>query len=145
MQIKEASLASGLPAKTIRYYESLGLISARRTANGYRHYSKADVELMQFLQRSRSLGFSLQECRELLELYRDPSRASAQVHRIATQHLAEVDAKIEQLLYLKTTLSDLIKRCPGDESPDCAILETLSNSDADNQEPHLLTNRNVTQ
>lgn len=132
MQIKEAALASGLPAKTIRYYESLGLITAKRAANGYRHYSKTDIERMQFLQRSRSLGFSLQECRELLELYRDPGRASAEVQRIALSHLEAVNAKIEQLKQLKITLSGLIDQCPGNSSPQCAILDSLAQSDTNN-------------
>lgn len=126
MQIKAASLASGLPAKTIRYYESLGLLNSRRAANGYRRYSESDVEQMRFLHRARSLGFSLDGCRELLELYRDPGRASSEVRQIAERHLDEVDTKIEQLRQLRISLGNLIDQCPGDDSPDCAILDTLA-------------------
>lgn len=126
MQIKAASQASGLPAKTIRYYESLGLLASRRAANGYRFYSDKDVEQMRFLHRARSLGFSLDECRDLLDLYRDPSRASSEVRQIAERHLVEVDAKIEQLNQLKYTLGQLVRQCPGNDSPECAILDTLA-------------------
>ncbi len=127
MQIKAASLASGLPAKTIRYYESLGLIDSRRAANGYRHYTESDLELLRFLQRARSLGFSLDDCRALLDLYRTPGRASAEVHRIAEHHLAEVDHKLSQLHALRETLTTLMAQCPDDDSPDCAILDSLAN------------------
>jgi len=129
MQIKAASLASGLPAKTIRYYESLGLLRSERAANGYRRYREADVEQMRFLHRARSLGFSLDECRDLLELYQDPTRASAEVRRIAEHHLVEVNAKIAQLQQLKASLGELIQQCPGNDSPDCAILDTLAGDD----------------
>lgn len=126
MQIKDAAQASGLPAKTIRYYESLGLLQSERSANGYRRYRDSHVEQMRFLHRARSLGFSLDECRDLLELYSDPGRASAEVRQIAEQHLEEVNAKIERLIALKASLTDLIDRCPGNESSDCAILENLA-------------------
>lgn len=126
MKIKEAARACGLPARTIRYYESLGLIHSRRATNGYRQYDAADIERMQFLHRARDLGFSLDECRDLLELYRDPRRASQSVRRIAEQHLTEVDAKIARLEAMKSKLQDLVRQCPGNESPDCAILDGLA-------------------
>lgn len=126
MLIKEAAVASGLPAKTIRYYESLGLIQSRRAGNGYRQYGTRDVERMQFLARSRTLGFSLEECRSLLDLYDDPTRASASVNALARQHLDELDDKIRQLTDMKQTLIDLVSRCPGNQSPDCAILDSLA-------------------
>lgn len=126
MLIKDASLASGLPAKTIRYYESLGLIESRRADNGYRQYGNRDIERMQFLARSRTLGFSLEECRSLLDLYDDPTRASASVNALARQHLDELDDKIRELTAMKQTLIDLVSQCPGDQSSDCAILESLA-------------------
>lgn len=126
MQIKQASEASGLPARTIRYYESRGLISSQRAANGYRHYHNDDIERLQFLQRARLLGFSLDECADLLALQRDPNRASAQVRAIAEQHLVEVDAKIEQLQQMKAQLSDWVRQCPGDASSHCTILDGLT-------------------
>lgn len=126
MQIKQAAQASGLAARTIRYYESRGLIASHRAANGYRHYDGDDIERLQFLQRARNLGFSLDECADLLALQRDPNRASQAVRAIAEQHLEEVDAKIEQLRQMKTELTDLVRRCPGNDSPDCAILDGLN-------------------
>lgn len=126
MQIKQASKASGLPARTIRYYESRGLIRSQRAANGYRHYHSDDIERLQFLQRARTLGFSLEECADLLALQRDPNRASQQVRAIAEQHLIDVNAKIEQLQQMKAQLSDWVSRCPGDNSSHCSILEGLA-------------------
>ncbi|PTY36974.1 Cu(I)-responsive transcriptional regulator [Saccharospirillum sp. MSK14-1] len=130
MQIKQASKASGLPPRTIRYYESRGLIRSQRAANGYRHYHSDDIERLQFLQRARALGFSLEECADLLALQRDPNRASAQVRDIAEQHLVDVDAKIEQLQQMKAQLSDWIRQCPGDASSHCSILEGLAQGES---------------
>ncbi|MEX2365013.1 MAG: MerR family DNA-binding protein [Pseudohongiellaceae bacterium] len=126
MLIKDAAAASGLPAKTIRYYESLGLVQSRRADNGYRQYGTRDVERMQFLARSRTLGFSLEECQSLLDLYDDPGRASAAVNELARQHLNELDDKIRELNAMKHTLIGLVSRCPGNQSPDCAILDSLA-------------------
>lgn len=130
MQIKAAAEASGLPAKTIRYYESLGLLKSARTDNGYRHYSQADLDRMIFLQRSRSLGFTLDECRSLLSLYENPSRASSEVKSIARQHLLDIEHKLDELQALQATLSDLVERCPGDNNADCVILDNLSQRSA---------------
>jgi Cu(I)-responsive transcriptional regulator len=126
MLIKDASKASGLPAKTIRYYESLGLIRSRRADNGYRQYLDSDVERMRFLNRSRTLGFSLDECRTLLELYDDPGRASAEVNALARHHLDELDDRIRQLTAMKSTLLTLVAQCPDNQSSDCAILDSLA-------------------
>jgi Cu(I)-responsive transcriptional regulator len=126
MLIKDASEASGLPAKTIRYYESLGLIRSRRADNGYRQYVDSDIERMRFLNRSRTLGFSLDECRTLLDLYDDPGRASAEVNALARHHLEELDDKIRQLTAMKSTLLTLVDQCPGNQSSDCAILDSLA-------------------
>ncbi|MBB3456866.1 Cu(I)-responsive transcriptional regulator [Rhizobium sp. BK313] len=126
MNIGEASGRSGLPAKTIRYYEDIGLIRPDRSDNGYRDYSSDDVHKLRFLHRSRSLGFSVDECRQLLALYEDKSRASADVKEIATSKLTEIDRKIRELTELRRTLEHLVHACHGNERPDCPILEELS-------------------
>jgi Cu(I)-responsive transcriptional regulator len=126
MNIAEASDRSGLPSKTIRYYEDIGLIRPDRRANGYRDYAAADVHKLRFLQRSRGLGFSVEECRQLLALYEDKTRASAEVKVIALGKLAEIDRKIRELTELRRTLEQLVHACHGNERPDCPILEELS-------------------
>ncbi|WP_108124669.1 MerR family DNA-binding protein [Saccharospirillum mangrovi] len=126
MKIKQASQISGLPTRTIRYYESRGLIDSHRAANGYRYYHSDDIERLQFLHRARNLGFSLDECGDLLALHRDPNRASKAVRAIAEQHLVDVDAKIAQLEQMKAQLTDWVSRCPGDGSSDCTILDGLA-------------------
>ena len=129
MNIGQAAEASGLPAKTIRYYEDAGLISpAARGANGYRRYSDKDVHRLRFLQRARSLGFSIQECRGLLSLYDDQGRASADVKAIARDHLHDIERKIAELESLRAVLGDLVEKCHGDDRPDCPILEDLAGS-----------------
>jgi MerR family transcriptional regulator, copper efflux regulator len=126
MNIGEASDRSGLPSKTIRYYEEIGLIRADRGENGYRDYGVKDVHKLRFLQRSRGLGFSVEECRQLLALYEDKSRASADVRDIASTKLAEIDRKIRELTELKRTLEHLVHACHGNDRPDCPILEELA-------------------
>ena len=127
MNIGEAARLSGMNAKTIRYYEDVGLIQpAGRTGAGYRDYSDADVHMLQFLARARGLGFSVKTCRELLSLYRDRSRASADVKAIANTHVDEISRKIEELQAMKDTLQSLISRCHGDDRPDCPILADLA-------------------
>ena len=127
MNIGEAARLSGMNAKTIRYYEDVGLIHpAGRTAAGYRDYSNADVHMLQFLARARGLGFSVNVCRELLSLYRDRSRASADVKAIASTHVDEISRKIDELQSMKDTLQSLISRCHGDDRPDCPILADLA-------------------
>ncbi|AYG60966.1 Cu(I)-responsive transcriptional regulator [Rhizobium jaguaris] len=126
MNIGEASGRSGLPAKTIRYYEDIGLVRPDRGDNGYRDYGSGDVHKLRFLHRSRSLGFSVDECRQLLALYEDKSRASADVKEIATSKLTEIDRKIRELTELRRTLEHLVHACHGNERPDCPILEELS-------------------
>lgn len=126
MNIGEASERSGLPSKTIRYYEEIGLIRPERGGNGYRDYASADVHKLRFLQRSRGLGFSVEECRQLLALYEDKSRASADVKDIAQTKLTEVDQKIRQMMELRRALEHLVHACHGDDRPDCPILEELS-------------------
>ena len=126
MNIGEAAKRSGLPAKTIRYYEDISLLKPLRSENGYRDYSDNDVHRLRFLQRSRSLGFTIEECRLLLSLYDDDHRASADVKAIADQKIDEINLKIKELQSLKSTLSALAKTCHGDDKPDCPIIDDLA-------------------
>ena len=129
MNISRASEATGLPAKTIRYYEDIGLIRPDRRANGYRDFADTEVHKLRFLARARALGFGIDDCRSLLALWEDRARASADVRRIAHAHLAEIEAKITDLTAMRDTLSHLVDTCAGDDRPDCPILKTLSSSD----------------
>ena len=127
MNIGEAARQSGVPSKTIRYYESVGLIApARRSESGYRVYSAQEVEQLRFIQRGRGLGFTVSEVANLLALWRDQSRESAQVKRLAKDHLARIDIKIRELNSMRDTLNHLIERCHGDARPDCPILDDLA-------------------
>ena len=126
MNIGTAATRSGLPAKTIRYYEDIGLVVPDRSANGYRDYGDQDIHRLTFLKRSRSLGFSIDECRLLLSLYEDKHRASSDVKAIALQKIDEIDAKIEALGAMRATLGHLAEHCHGDQRPDCPILEDLA-------------------
>lgn len=126
MNIGAASQQSGLPAKTIRYYEDIGLLTPDRAGNGYRDYSASDVHRLRFLQRSRSLGFSVEECRQLLSLYGDRSRESADVRAIAKSKLAEIERKLTELAELRDTLRHLVRNCHGDNRPECPILDDLA-------------------
>tara|TARA_R110002020_G_scaffold143848_6_gene316564 strand:- start:2253 stop:2648 length:396 start_codon:yes stop_codon:yes gene_type:complete len=129
MNIGDAAAASGLPAKTIRYYEEIGLVRPARGENGYRDFVESDVHKLVFVARARSLGFTVVECRHLLSLYEDRERASADVKAMAREHLARIDRKIADLAELRSTLGDLVERCHGDDRPDCPILESLSGSE----------------
>jgi MerR family copper efflux transcriptional regulator len=131
MNIGTAARQSGLPPKTIRYYEDIGLLTADRAANGYRDYSDEDVHRLRFVQRSRSLGFSVEECRQLLALYTDRDRASADVKAIATEKLGEIDRKIAELTGLREMLGHLVENCHGDARPDCPIIDGLSGKSRD--------------
>ena len=126
MNIGDAAERSGLPAKTIRYYEDIRLVKPARGENGYRDYSSDDVHRLRFLQRARSLGFSVEECRQLLSLYTDKQRESADVKAVAEAKLVEIDRKIAELVSLQKTLRHLVHACHGDERPDCPILDELS-------------------
>lgn len=127
MNIGEATRRSGVPAKTIRYYEGVGLIPpAGRTASGYRVYTAAEVEELRFIHKARSRGFSVRDVGDLLALWRDHGRASADVRRIALGHVAEVERKIAELEAIRRTLLSLIERCHGDDRPDCPILAELA-------------------
>lgn len=126
MNIGEVGKASGLAAKTIRYYEDIKLITPARDANGYRAFSDADAHKLRFLARARSLGFTIEECRALLGLYEDQGRASADVKRIAEQHLSQIERKIDELRAMQDTLAHLVEQCHGDDRPDCPILSDLA-------------------
>jgi len=126
MNIGEVSRASGLPTKTIRYYEDIDLVRPARGANGYRDFSEQDTHKLAFLGRSRSLGFTIEDCRKLLSLYEDRDRASANVKALASEHLDRITQKIEELQALKSTLETLVVRCHGDDRPDCPILDDLA-------------------
>ncbi|MFN3971185.1 MAG: Cu(I)-responsive transcriptional regulator [Gemmobacter sp.] len=126
MNIKDAAHRSGLPPKTIRYYEEVGLIRPLREANGYRAFRDSDVMKLAFLARARALGFALEDCRVLLSLYEDKGRASADVKAIAGRHLDEIEGKIAALESLRGTLRHLVASCHGDARPDCPILDDLA-------------------
>jgi Cu(I)-responsive transcriptional regulator len=127
MNIGQAADQSGLPAKTIRYYEAIGLIrQADRTEGNYRDYDDPAVRVLQFLKRARAFGFSIEDCRELLSLYRERDRSSADVKAIAERRIAEIDRKVAELLSLRGALGTLVERCHGDARPDCPILDDLA-------------------
>ncbi|WP_299916205.1 Cu(I)-responsive transcriptional regulator [uncultured Roseobacter sp.] len=126
MNISDVAERTGLPVKTIRYYEDIDLISPGRGANGYRQFSQADLHKLAFLGRARSLGFGIEACRSLLRLYNDQTRASADVKSLAQEHLAEIDQKIAELGQMRDTLSHLIAACAGNDRPDCPILADLA-------------------
>ena len=126
MNIGDVAARSGLPARTIRYYEEIGLVRPRRGANGYRDFAEAHVHKLVFLARARSLGFTIEDCRALLALYEDRHRASADVKRVAEEHLARIERKVAALEGLRATLRRLVERCHGDERPHCPILDDLA-------------------
>jgi MerR family copper efflux transcriptional regulator len=126
MNIGQAAKSSGLSAKMIRYYESIGLLqAATRTDSGYRVYSANDLHTLAFIKRSRDLGFSLEEVGKLLTLWQDRSRASADVKALAHKHIIDLNQKIEELAGLRDTLQDLVEHCKGNDRPDCPILKDL--------------------
>ncbi len=126
MNIGDAAARTGLPPKTIRYYEEIELVKPSRRPNGYRDYSDQDVHELRFLQRARGLGFSVEDCRQLLSLYKDRNRASADVKALAEAHLKEIDLKLAELHSLRDTLSDLVTACRGDDRPQCPILDKFA-------------------
>jgi len=127
MNIGRAAEESGVTPKTIRYYESIGLIQpAERRANNYRDYSEVDVETLRFVQRGRSLGFSMKEIADLLALWRDKRRSSHKVKAVAERHIAEIDRRMAELAAMRRTLSDLMRLCHDDARPECPILDDLA-------------------
>lgn len=133
MNIGEAAALSGLPAKTLRYYEDIGLVRpSGRGANNYRAYGGGDVRRLAFVRRARALGFSVKDCRELLDLQDDRRRASADVKGLALARVADIDRRIDELHAMRDGLKRLADRCRGDDRPDCAILDGLSAGRAGN-------------
>jgi Cu(I)-responsive transcriptional regulator len=125
--IGEASGQSGVSAKMLRHYESLGLLGAvARTDSGYRLYSAADVHTLRFIKRSRDLGFSMAEIAELVGLWQNRTRASASVKRIAQKHVDELNQRIAAMQAMQRSLSTLLGCCHGDDRPDCPILDDLA-------------------
>ncbi|MCO6392955.1 Cu(I)-responsive transcriptional regulator [Aliihoeflea aestuarii] len=130
MNIGQAAEASGVSAKMIRYYEQSGLIPrAERTASGYREYSEPDIHMLRFVRRARDLGFSVAEISELLGLWQDQSRHSAEVKRIARGHIDDLHRRIRDLQEMANTLTTLADSCHGDDRPECPILERLETGD----------------
>lgn len=126
MNIGDVSEKTGLPSKTIRYYEDIGLVRPLRSANGYRQFRDSDTHKLTFLARARALGFTIEDCRGLLALWEDQDRASADVRSIASVHLEEIERKISDLSAMRDTLRKLVKTCAGDGRPDCPILKNLA-------------------
>lgn len=129
MNIGDVASRTGLPAKTIRYYEEIGLITPQRDLNGYRRFREQDLHKLTFLGRARALGFTIEDCRTLLALYEDQSRASADVKQVARDHLARIETKIADLIAMRDTLTELVDACAGDNRPDCPILRDLGGAD----------------
>lgn len=126
MNISQAAEASGVSAKMLRHYETIGLMpKAKRTASNYRNYAESDVHTLRFIRRARSLGFSMAEIKELVGLWRSKSRSSAAVKSIATRHIAELKQKVAQLQAMVQTLEHLAEHCHGDHRPECPILDDL--------------------
>lgn len=126
MNIGDATAQAELAPKTIRYYESVGLIQApARTAGGYRDYGESDVQTLRFVARARGLGFSVAQVAELLSLYNDKERTSTDVKAITKAHIDDIDRKMAELESMKNTLSHLVHACHGDHRPDCPILDDL--------------------
>ena len=126
LNIGEAAAATGVSAKMIRHYESVGLLpEARRTESGYRQYDNGDVQTLRFIRHSRDLGFSLPEIAKLVSLWQDRSRPSREVKALARQHIEELEAKAQELLAMKSALEHLVQCCRGDDRPDCPIIDSL--------------------
>lgn len=129
MNIGQAALATGVSAKMIRHYESVGLFpEARRTESGYRLYGEKELATLRFIRHSRDLGFSLEQIRALLDLWQNRRRPSRQVKALAQEHLDEIDKKLRELQAMKTTLSHLVHCCAGDDRPDCPIIDSLADA-----------------
>ena len=127
MQIGEAARLTGVSAKMIRHYESIGLVPAadRRDSN-YRDYGSADLHRLGFIRRARDLGFSIEEIRDLLRLWGDTQRSSRDVKALTLAHIAELESKIAALEEMRATLKHLVHCCEGDHRPDCPIIESLA-------------------
>jgi len=125
MKIGEAAASVGLPQKTIRYYEDIGLVAPLRSDNGFRYFRPSDVQALALVKNARDLGFNLAESRTLLELFQNPNRSNAAVKEFTTEHLKRIEEKIEHLTNLHDQLSDITNRCNADGKSECAILDSL--------------------
>ena len=136
MNIGEAASRSGVSAKMIRHYESVGLFpEAARTESGYRQYTDKEVSTLRFIRQSRDLGFSIDQIGELLGLWQNRKRPSRQVKALAQAHIKELDEKLNELQAMKATLEHLVHCCHGDDRPDCPIIETLADESAASDTP----------
>ena len=127
MNIGEVAAQTGMTAKSIRYYEAVGLVApAARGRNNYRAYGTREIAELRFVHRARSLGFSVKDVADLLALWRDRSRASQQVHAMAAAHMAAIEWKIANLETMRATLQTLLQRCQNNDRPDCPILDDLA-------------------
>ncbi len=136
MNIGTLAERAGLSAKTIRYYEDIGLICPERGTNGYRQFATSDLRRLQFLARARTLGFNIEECRKLLSLYDSDSRTAAEVKALAVQHIEDIERKMAELQSMHDTLSTLISCCAGDNRPDCPILKDLAGESGGTEATH---------
>jgi Cu(I)-responsive transcriptional regulator len=135
MNIGEAASASGVSAKMVRHYEGVGLLPpVNRTASGYRQYSDKEVSTLRFIRHCRDLGFSLEQIGELLDLWQNRKRSSRQVKALAQAHIAELDAKLQELQEMRSTLEHLAHCCNGDDRPDCPIIESLASGSSANRQ-----------
>ena len=134
MNIGDVAKRTGLRAKTIRYYEDIGLVKSLRGTNNYRVFRDSDLHKLTFLARARALGFTIDDCRALLALYGDETRASADVKKITNKYLEEIEAKIVDFQAMHATLTHLATECAGDHRPDCPILEGLSGEEINTSE-----------
>lgn len=131
MNIGAVAKASGLPIKTVRYYADIGLVVPDgRSESGYRQYAEPELKKLVFARRARAFGFSIDETRELLSLYEDQTRSSADVKRIAEGRLADIEARMRELQALRDELSHLVGACHGDDRPDCPILSGFAEGNA---------------
>jgi MerR family copper efflux transcriptional regulator len=126
MNIGQAAGLTGVPAKTIRYYENVGLLRPARSDGNYRVYGEREIQVLRFIQKARRLGFTVKEVESLLLLWQDKHRTSAQVRALAAAHVEEIDRKLEELKRIRETLQTLVRRCHGDDRPDCPIIEELA-------------------
>ena len=131
MNIGEAAAAARVSAKMVRHYEAVGLLPpADRSEAGYRQYGPQAVDMLRFIRHARDLGFSLDQIRELLDLWQNRTRSSRQVKALAQAHMAEIDAKLQELTAMRATLAHLVHCCHGDDRPDCPIIASLQSDDA---------------
>lgn len=126
MFIKDLSKKLKITSRAIRHYEEIGIITSKRMENNYRYFDESNLDKLKFLVRARKLGFSLEECRELIKLFENDNRKSENVRNIAKNKLENIDKQIQELKDLKKSLEWLVLKCPGDEKPDCPIINELA-------------------